>query len=319
MEHATVSTTDFGGTAWRLEHAGASATIAALGATLLSWDPGIGESVVAGYETPEELAEGEGSRSRILAPYPGRIKNGTFTWNGRAIDLPKASDGHARHGFVSQLEFEPISMGSTLQLRAEHVGNDEWPWTFTIDVIYALGEGEGGKRTLSVDILLTNLASETAPAGLGWHPLFTFPGSPKITNLSLQVPARTLLATSPSLIPLPGEAAYSGIHAPVVVDRIGDLELDAVYTGLVPNDEGVVRTRITEPRSNREISLIQEPGESPFVVVWTGEGLTRGYREAIALEPYSHIPDAVNRADSSGSIALAPGKTRTMTATITFA
>ncbi|MEZ7898883.1 MAG: aldose 1-epimerase [Flaviflexus sp.] len=318
MDNATVTEVDFGGKAWRIEQDGASALIAARGATLIEWDPGIGQSVIAGYESPEELREGRGSRSRILAPYPGRIKNGTFTWEGRQVTLPIFSDGHARHGLASELEFVLVSQGSTLQLRAEHLGDDEWPWSFGLDVIFALGSGGEGVSNLSISIHLTNLSPEPAPAALGWHPLFTFPNSPKITNLSLTVPARTLIATSQDLIPLPGEAAYTGIHAPVVVDRVGDRQYDSIYTGLVPNDEGVVRTSVKEPKSNHEITLIQEPGESPNVVIWTGEGLTRGYREAIALEPYSHIPDAVNRADSKSTVALAPGQTRSMTATVSF-
>ncbi|WP_054952290.1 aldose 1-epimerase [Flaviflexus massiliensis] len=318
MDHPTITEVDFGGNAWRLEHDGASATIAARGATLLDWDPGTGHSVIAGFVSPEELRDGQGSRSRILAPYPGRIKNGTFTWGGRTTSLPTQSDGHARHGFIDKLEFEAISTRSTLQLRAEHLGDDVWPWSFALDVVYALGSGGPGVSNLSITLKLTNLSPETAPAGLGWHPLFQFPNNPKITNLSLTVPARTAIATTQDLIPQPGEAAYSGIHAPVVVDRIGDQQFDSIYTGLVPNDEGVVRTSIIEPKSNHEISLSQEPGEAPYIVVWTGEGLKRGYREAIALEPYSHIPDAVNRADAKALMALAPGKSRAMTATVSF-
>lgn len=318
MDHATVTETSFGGQAWRLEHAGASALVAARGATLISWDPGVGESVIAGYESPDELAEGRGARSRILAPYPGRINRGTFTWDGRQLTLPLSSDGHARHGFASSLDFTPVSKGSTLQLRAEHEANDEWPWSFALDVIYALGAGDGGSSHLSVDITVTNLAPEAAPAGLGWHPLVRFPGGGKITDLGLTVPARKKISTSQDLIPLPGESAYAGILAPVRLDRIGSRVIDTAYMGLVPNDEGVVKTSVKNPLTGKTISLVQEPAEAPVVVVWTGDGLERGARESIALEPYSHVPDAVNRADASSSIGLAPGASRSMTATLVY-
>ena len=318
MDHGTVTEASFGGTAWRLEHDGASALIAARGATLISWDPGVGESIIAGYETPEELKRGHGSRSRILAPYPGRINRGTFTWAGKKMSLPVASDGHARHGFVSELEFEQVAKGATLQVRAQHEANDEWPWSFAVDVVYALGAGEGGSAHLAVDILFTNLSPDTAPAGLGWHPLVRFPGGGKITDLSLTIPARKKVSTSPDLIPLPGEAGYAGILAPVKMDRIGNTQIDTAYMGLVPSDEGVVKTTVKNPLTGKTISLVQEPAEAPVVVVWTGDGLDRGAREAVALEPYSHVPDAVNRADASSSIGLAPGETRSMTATLVY-
>lgn len=314
----SVSEANFGGRAWRLEYAGATALVAARGATLISWDPGVGESIVAGYETPEELASGKGSRSRILAPFAGRINRGTFSWNGRSISVPVASDGHARHGVASRLDFESVSRGSTLQLRAEHEADDDWPWSFAIDVIYALGVGEGGSHRLSVDISVTNLSPEKAPVGIGWHPLLTFPGGGRITDVGLTIPARKRILTSQELIPLPGESAYAGIHAPVVRDRIGSEEIDAAYLGLVPNDEGVVKTSLSNPLTGKTISLIQEPAEAPVIVVWTGDGLDRGAREAIALEPYSHVPDAVNRADASASIGLPPGAARSMTATLVY-
>lgn len=314
----SVSEATFGGRAWRLEHAGATALVAARGATLISWDPGVGESIVAGYETPEELAEGTGSRSRILAPFAGRINHGTFTWNGRSISLPLASDGHARHGLVSGLDFTSVSRGPTLQLAAEHEADDIWPWSFAVDVIYALGVGEVGSYRLSIDISVTNLSPEKAPVGIGWHPLLRFPGGGRITDLGLTIPARKRVLTSQDLIPLPGESAYAGIHAPVIMDRVGSERIDAAYTGLVPNDEGVVKTSVSNPLTGKTISLIQEPAEAPVFVVWTGDGLERGAREAIALEPYSHVPDAVNRADASASIGLMPGATRSMTATLVY-
>jgi len=319
MDHGTVTEVAFGGTAWRLEHGGASALIAARGATLISWDPGVGESIVAGYDSADELESGHGSRSRILAPYPGRINRGVFTWNGRRMNLPLASDGHARHGFVSDLVFEQVSKGSTLQLRAQHEADETWPWSFAVDVVFALGAGDGGSSHLAIDIALTNLSPESAPAGLGWHPLVRFPGGGKITDLGLTIPARKKVSTSPDLIPLPGESGYAGILAPVVMDRIGRAEIDTAFMGLVPNDEGVVKTVVKNPLTGRTISLVQEPAAAPVVVVWTGDGLERGAREAIAIEPYSHIPDAVNRADASSSIGLAPGHMRSMTATLVYA
>lgn len=319
MDHGTVTEVTFGGKAWRLDQDRASALIAARGATVISWDPGVGESVIAGYQTPEELEEGKGSRSRILAPYPGRINHGTFTWNGQRMSLPLSSDGHARHGFVSGLEFEQVAKGATLQLRAQHEANDEWPWSFVVDVVYALGAGEGDSARLAVDISVTNLAPDVAPVSLGWHPLVRFPGGGKITDLSLRIPARKKISTSPDLIPLPGESGYAGIHAPVVMDRIGKTEIDTAYMGLVPNDEGVVKTTVKNSLTGRTISLVQEPAEAPVIVVWTGDSLDRGAREAIALEPHSHVPDAVNRADASSSIGLKPGETRSMTATLIYA
>lgn len=304
--------------AYRIESGRASALIAARGATLLSWDPGIGESVIAGYDSAAELAAEDGCRSAILAPWPGRVRDAQFSFGGQAINLRVEDDGHARHGFVSRKDFEVVSQAHTLTLRYVHGGDEEWPWPFELTATYSLESGDDGAEHLSLTLELRNTSDGPAPAALGWHPLVRLPGMETINNLSLTVPARTQIATTRDLIPLPGDAAYSGIHAPMSVDYIGSRVFDTGYTSLVPDEEGVVTTKVSDPRSGHSVSLIQEPGEAPVVLIWTSDSATREPRGSIALEPYSHMADALNRADTASQIELEAGQSRTLTATLSY-
>lgn len=320
MNRTSVTKIDVGGTpAWALELSGGGrAVVAARGATLLSWDPGIGSSIVAGYDSAEELASGDGARSALLVPFPGRVRDATFTFDDQTIRLNAEDDGHARHGFVSQLEFEKVGDQNMLALRAKHEGNPDWPWSFTVDVQFTLGVGSDFHPWLTVQIRVKNTSATDAPIGIGFHPLLTFPQVDTINDLSLFVPARAQVATSKDLIPLPGEAAYSGIHSPLRLDYIGQSILDQSFVSLVPDEEGVVSTTLRHPVTGEEISLLQEPAEAPVLTIWSADSLARGPRGAIGLEPCSCLPDAVNRNDQQGLVRVRPRDTKSMTATLVY-
>lgn len=319
MNRTTVHHVTFGDSpAWELECEGTRAVVAARGATLVHWDPGTGSSVIDGYRDDTELLSGDGSRSAILGPFPGRIDGGRFSFDGVDVSLPTHSDGHARHGFITDLDFELVSQSHSLHLRSRFDGDSTWPWSFVIDVVYSLVVSNTKEARLSVSISLKNTSLSDAPVGLGWHPLLSMPGHDTIRDLSLTIPARIEVATRQDRIPLVGERAFNGIHTPVVIDYVGDRLIDTPYTGLVPNEEGVVETIISNPLNGAQLSLTQEPGESKVVVVWTSDTMDRDPRGSIALEPYTFIPNAFNRADHHGSIRLASQATRTMTATLTY-
>lgn len=304
--------------AWRLEDEGATAIVAARGATLLSWDPGVGESLIAGFESAQELLSGKGSRAAILAPFPGRIRSGSFTFSGRKVQLETQADGHARHGFISKATFTREGDGPILRLKAVYDGSGDWPWPFTFYVIYTLTRGDENEAHLTIDMELVNDADEPAPASLGWHPLLRLPGMETNAKLAVSIPARMKIATTKDHVPMPGEAAYAGMPNPVDIEYLGKTELDDIYTGLIPSEDGTVHSSISDPVSGAKLILTQEPAQAPVLVAWTADGMARGARRALALEPLSHMPDAVNRADCQDTIGLAPGQVREMTATLTY-
>ena len=144
------------------------------------------------------------------------------------------------------------------------------------------------------------------------------PGLAGISNLSLAIPARMKILTDSRIIPLPGDAAFAGVKAPVRHDYIGSLRMDQAYTHLVPDEDGVVVTELRDPARGSRVLLTQEPSEAPVVHVFTGDGLPRAERQSIALEPCSALSDAFNRADAKARLALEPGRTRSLTATLSY-
>ena len=60
-----------------------------------------GRSIIQGNPTPESLEKNKGSRGIKLIPFPNRIKDGKYHFNGEhqlPINFPKQN--HAIHGFL---------------------------------------------------------------------------------------------------------------------------------------------------------------------------------------------------------------------------
>ena len=305
--------------AWRMTGPdGSAALIAARGATLLSWEPVSGAEIIDGYRDAEELRAQDGTRSLIMAPWFGRIAGGSYSFDGQHVSAEGDPDLLGHGGKTGSLDFVREPAGDALLLQATLVPSSGYPWQLEISVVFSLEGGASGLEHLSVSITVSNASDTDAPVSIGWHPYLKMPGVDGISNLSLTIPARAKILSDPNLIPLPGDAAIAGINAPARMDYIGAQKLDRTYTSLVPGEDGVVVSRLTNPASGREIRLTQEPTEAPELHVYSGDFLQRGRRKSIALEPCSAMSDAFNRADSANSIRLAPGHDKVLTLTLSY-
>lgn len=93
-------------------------------------------------------------------PYPGRIRDGAFEFDGRHISLPRNLPPHAGHGTVHDRPWTRVDE-RTLSIDLEPV----WPFAGRVIQRFDL---EGAALRLS----LTLEADEPMPGALGWHPWF---------------------------------------------------------------------------------------------------------------------------------------------------
>lgn len=308
----------FGHRAWRLVSPdGPSALVAERGATLLSWQPSESHEVIDGYIDGDELEAHFDARCLIMAPWCGRIASGKFSFDGAShtVSSPEIA---GLGGLTAELEFTRVPAGDALRLTSRLDASDAYPWDLEISVIFSLEGGVSGFEHLSLTIDATNVSESRAPVSIGWHPYLKMPSMDGISNLSLSIPARAKVLTDNRLIPLTGDAAFAGIASPARHDYLGSEKIDQSFTQLVPNEDGVVVTSVTNPARGTQILLTQEPSEAPVVHVFTADNLPRNSRKSIALEPCSAIPDAFNRADQASRIPLESGETRSLTATLSY-
>jgi aldose 1-epimerase len=142
------------------------------------------------------------------------------------------------------------------------------------------------------------------------HPYFRL-GTESIDELELTIPAQSVIRTTPDLFPLSGAEAHGlpAIDAPDFREArsIGEAVLDTCYSDLVPDDDSISRTLLSNPRTGQSLEISQDNGH---MHVFTGDTLGRDRRRSIALEPVEVITNSFNRADLVERITLAPDSHR---------
>ncbi|MEU6354119.1 aldose 1-epimerase [Streptomyces sp. NPDC047072] len=298
----------------------ARAVLALHGATLLSWQVGRAETgrpteLTDGYRDEKELLSQDGVRAGLLAPFPNRVADGRYHYDGHDHDLLPGHRGDrlVYHGFAREAPFELTHATTTpdsarMLLHTTSIRPGAYPgYPFAIDltVAYTLSADE-----LSIEIRATNVGATTAPYAAGWHPYFTL--AHPVDELTLHIPARTLIRTDASLLPLPGEDARIPLDSRPAMDfrtprRLGDAVIDACYADLLPGPAGRIETVLSDPASGEELRVWQHSG---YLHVFTGDTLARDRRASIALEPVETMTNAFNRPEHAAALALEPGRSR---------
>jgi aldose 1-epimerase len=95
-----------------------------------------------------------------MVPFPGRIRDGRFTFRGREVQLPINLPPHAIHGTVFERAW---TMAGPDRLSID-LGPD-WPFPGRVEQTFEL-------RPDGLTVTLTLEADEPMPGAVGWHPWF---------------------------------------------------------------------------------------------------------------------------------------------------
>jgi galactose mutarotase-like enzyme len=113
--------------------------------------------------------------SPVLFPIVGRLKNDSYSFNGKTYKLP-------RHGFARNMEFT-FDKKSDSQVIFELNQTEEtkaiYPFSFKLLMAYTLMENE-----LVIEYFVRNQSDDVLPFSIGAHPAFAI--SDKFENYSLQ-------------------------------------------------------------------------------------------------------------------------------------
>src|SRR6185312_7353440 len=297
---------------------GHCARIACHGAALLSLEvPRRGNvfDIAWGYHDAAEIKARSGSHFAILAPFGGRVGNARYRFDGHDYDLQPGVEGPARefrHGFVRDADFEIAALDAdetsarcTLTTSAIRP-RPGYPFSVNLALSFILDV-----TGLALEARMRNVGQKVAPCFFGWHAYFRA-GEGIADDWLLEIPARTTLRTDEKLIPLCGDAAYLSLDNAPALDfrtprRIGNRVLDNGYTRLAADNDGRVRTRLSDPVTGSAVSVWQEHG---VMHAFTGDMLAAGARSAVALEPMEYMADAFNRPECADAIRLQPGRER---------
>jgi aldose 1-epimerase len=291
----------------------------ALGFNCYRWQVGRAEIL---YADPQLFTTPVPTRSGIpiLFPFPNRLRDGRYRWEGRDYQLPlNSANKNAIHGFACRHPWRVIGQGADFQgawLQGEfHATADApesralWPADYRLRATYRLAG-----KSLQLEMVVENLDTVPLPFGLGLHPWFRVPPLDGQTpeECWIEAPARCFWELT--------EGLPTGQRRPVDAGR--DLNQPRLFTALslddVLTDLEPAGPLLNGLRRLGRLTVGRQPGAAPGLEVFASPAFrevvvfTPPHRRAFCLEPYTCTTDAINlqaRGLDAGLRVLAPGET----------
>ncbi len=260
------------------------------------------ENIIYGYSKDEEKS---GSMGDILFPFPGRIENSEYTFEGKKYKLSglKIKDGHAIHGFAKLAIWKLINKTENSATLSFSMTKKEYeakgfPFGLTINVTYSLS-GKG--LMCSAEIL--NMGDEAAPFGLGFHPYFSINGA-KVDEMFLQIPANKMVEFAPNLKPTGQFLEIDGDLDFGTQKKIGDLVIDNCFTDLnYENDEAKTTLSVGDVK----ITIWQDQN-LPYLQLYSADTIGEDHlRKGLAIEAQTCTGFVLNMPEM-GLKVLQPGE-----------
>jgi aldose 1-epimerase len=226
-----------------------------------------------------------------LFPFSNRVKDGKFSFRGRAIELVRNTPpDHPIHGHVWQRPAQARALTpSSVELVTSYPGAD-WPWAYTARQRFGLSSSE-----LTVELEITNDGQEPMPCGFGMHPYYD---RTERVRLRAQAPVRWV--GSQYLLPEWSEPV------PEIWDFSSPRELSplAEMDGCFGRFGG--RARLEWPEKGAALDIEADPIFG-VMIVYVPAG-----QDFFCLETVSNVNDAFNLeargVAENGTLVLEPGQ-----------
>lgn len=274
------------------------ADIASIGATVraLTFD---GRDLIVPFAEDEVRP---GFRGATLAPWPNRIVDGRYGFDGveHQLALTEPKRGHALHGLLGWAEFEDrLVLDDRVVLAAVIEPQTGYPFRVEVEVEYRL-DAQGLHQTVTA----RNIGADAAPWGTGPHP-YLVAGSGRVDDWTLTLPASEVLTVTPDRL---SPVAVASVDAHPEWDfrtarPIGDVFIDHAFTELSRTD-GVAEVRLVTAEG-QGVGIAWDE-RCPWVQVHTaGTPTPATHRIGLAVEPMTCPPDAFN--SGVDLVTLTPG------------
>ncbi|GIJ00175.1 galactose mutarotase [Sediminihabitans luteus] len=275
------------GTQLTIRHRDHRATVTAVGATLREYEVG-GRPVIVPFAEDELPPASHGA---VLAPWPNRLGDGRYTWDGHELQVPvnEPARATALHGLVSWHRWDVVEHAAdavTLELALPP--SPGYPFALTLRVTYAVSD-DG----LRVSLTATNLGAQDAPYGVGFHPWLS-PGDARVDDCTLRVDARTHVTTDDRLLPTGTEPVAGDRDLREPTPLVG-IDLDDAWVDVTRDDAGLSWVRLAAP-DGRTAAVWADASMDTWQVC-TGDHVGRGARTGVAAEPMSCLADAFRTGD----------------------
>lgn len=256
-----------------------------------------GEDVLDGYGIDAMSTSGRG---QILAPWPNRLREGSYEFDGKHHQLPltEPKRHNAIHGLVRWLPWT-VAERTPDRVVVENVMHPQpgYPFRVALRIDYALSSAG-----LSIRSTATNVGDRPCPYGIGAHPYLTV-GTPTVDVATLHVPASKVLVSDGEGIPR-ATARVEGTPYDFRRPRlIEGTKLDNAFTDLERDVKGLAWVELR--REGRGVALWMDQAYG-YVMVFSGDPLPDVNRRSLAVEPMTCPPNAFST--GTALVRLQPGE-----------
>ncbi|MDT5040003.1 MAG: aldose 1-epimerase [Actinoplanes sp.] len=288
------------GTQWSIESGEHRATVVEVGGVLRSYAVGARE-IVDGFGTDEPSPASAG---QILAPWPNRIRDGQYTFEGTAyqLALTEPARHNAIHGLTNWARWSLAEQtADAVTLTFDLPPQVGYPFALTLTTRWSVS-ADG----LRCEQQVTNTGDTNAPWGYSVHPYLQLPGVP-VNDTLLRVPGRVRVLADSRLLPI-GAVKVAGTEYDFVAPRkVGELVLDTTFGEIEAEADGTSSVTIAAPDGSVEVHVWAD-GTFKWWQVFSGDTLHgERFRRSFAIEPMTCPPDAFR--SGRDLIVLEPGMT----------
>lgn len=253
------------------------------------------------------------SAGNVLAPWPNRVADGVFIWDGtvQRLNITEPGRANAIHGFVAEQNWEVVSAAEDMvTVSTQITAQPGWPWPLGLRLRWSLDARQG----LTGELQVTNESDVACPFGLGWHPYLSAQGA-EVSECTLTVPVTHNLPLEPIRnLPagpeIPAERILPGIRTGVALENVWLDHCFVDRSSNLPGTRGRREARLVGPE-RRGVRLWADEAFRYFQI-YTADPARRegfpGHGRAIAVEPMTCPPDALR--SGVGLIALEAGESR---------
>jgi aldose 1-epimerase len=246
----------------------------------------------------------DGAHGAPLIPWPNRLDDGRYTWDGRErqLELTEPEKRNAIHGLLRWRNWSLLDRAEDrVRVGTRLHPTDRWPFPLDVSVEYALSD-DG----LSVETRAQNIGEESCPYACGQHPYLSPGADTTLDACILELRAATRIDTDPERQLPTGTTPVEGSDYDFRSARpIGALQVDNAFIHLERDAEGRVWVKLGCP-DGRTVELWADEAY-PVIEIYTADTLApERRRRGLGAEPMTAPPNAL--ATGELIVRLEPGQ-----------
>jgi aldose 1-epimerase len=276
-----------------------------VGAGLREYDVD-GQPILDGYPSDAMV---DGGRGLPLLPWPNRLADGQYVFEGQELRLPidDVVRRNAMHGLTRWANWRVADQAAD-SVRMELTVHPRTGYPFALALSIAYGLSATG---LTVNTTAHNVGPGALPLGAGQHPYVTV-GTALVDSAVLHLPAHARIELDAErMLPTGAVLAVDGTPFDFRTPRaVGPLVLDDCFADLDRGEDGMARAALSDPVTGRAVAMWMDANYR-YLQVFSGDTLpTARRRRSLAIEPMTCPPNAFRT--GTDLILLQPDETRSL-------